>query len=72
MKTTTEKGKSTVYLEDKENDFFEVLLEDFGFLRIPTEPSDGRDLIGLDDPDVIGPMKGLRELISAWALEWCD
>jgi molybdopterin-guanine dinucleotide biosynthesis protein A len=27
---------------------------------------------GLDDPEVFGPMKGIREAISEWVLEWCN
>ena len=70
FRISAEKGLVTVY-SYKQN-IVEQIMNDLG----APIPSAGltEDMIswGLDDPDFFTLMNGMREVISAWALEWCD
>ena len=50
----------------------EQIMNDLGAPIPPTGPTEDMISWGLDDPDFFTPMNGMREVISAWALEWCD
>ena len=55
----------------KEN-VLEQIMNDLGTPISSIDLSENIISWGLGDSDVFTPLDGIRKVISAWALEWCD
>jgi|WetSurSiteA1Bulk_404760.scaffolds.fasta_scaffold474087_1 hypothetical protein len=62
------KGQLTMYLDEKNPDLRLLAETDCG--SPTTDPIENLAPWGLDDPEVFASMKGIREAISEWLLEW--
>ena len=59
-----------MYLDKKTLDL--QLVDELDSANVSTDRTGNPVPWGLDDPEVFGPMKGIREAISEWVLEWCN